>query len=208
VYSLRVLPFGISPLKKESSMQLNLRTLAPALVVVTLALAGCKTAPTKTSDAAATPQAGQQSATPATAARVDFYLAKREPGAGLREVSLPDGKLYLQETPVLTRADLTDAAALVDRQGQNFVGLRFSEAGTRKLTTVSTANVGSVLALVIDQELVAAPLIGEPLNRGVLAFGVPSAQAASEIAARIRGDAAPAAGGTAPAPAPAPAAKP
>jgi hypothetical protein len=59
--------------------------------------------------------------------------------------------------------------------------------------------------LVIDQELVAAPLIGEPLNRGVLAFGVPSAQAASEIAAKIRGDAAAApAGGTAPAPAPAP----
>ncbi|CAB3820342.1 preprotein translocase subunit SecD [Achromobacter mucicolens] len=184
-------------------MQLNLRTLAPALVVVTLALAGCKTAPTKTSDATATPPAGQQSTTPAAAARVDFYLAKREPGAGLREVNLPDGKLYLQETPVLTRADLTDAAALVDRQGQNFVGLRFSEAGTRKLTAVSTANVGSVLALVIDQELVAAPLIGEPLNRGVLAFGVPSAQAASEIAARIRGDAVPAAGGTAPAPAPA-----
>ena len=90
-------------------MQLNLRTLAPALVVVTLALAGCKTAPTKTSDAAATPQAGQQSTAPATATRVDFYLAKREPGPGLREVSLPDGKLYLQETPVLTRADLTDA---------------------------------------------------------------------------------------------------
>src|SRR6478752_8284037 len=96
VYSLRVLPFGISPLKKESSMQLNLRTLAPALVVVTLALAGCKTAPTKTSDATATPPAGQQSTTPAAAARVDFYLAKREPGAGLREVNLPDGKLYLQ----------------------------------------------------------------------------------------------------------------
>ncbi|QVQ25811.1 SecDF P1 head subdomain-containing protein [Achromobacter deleyi] len=189
-------------------MQLNLRKLAPALVVVTLALAGCKTAPTKTSGAAATPEAGQQSATPATASRVDFYLAKREAGPGLREISLPDGKLYLQETPVLTRADLTDAAALVDRQGQNFVGLRFSEAGTRKLTTVSTNNVGSVLALVIDQELVAAPLIGEPLNRGVLAFGVPSAQAASEIAAKIRGDAAAPAAGTAPAPAPAPAAKP
>jgi hypothetical protein len=41
------------------------------------------------------------------------------------------------------------------------------------------------------------------LNRGVLAFGVPSAQAASEIAAKIRGDAAIPAGG-----APAPAAKP
>ncbi|MCW0211376.1 preprotein translocase subunit SecD [Achromobacter veterisilvae] len=185
-------------------MQLTLRKLAPALVVVTLALAGCKTAPTKTSDAAsATPQAGQQSTTPATASTVDFYLAHKEPGAGLREISLPDGKLYMQEVPVLTRADLTDAAALVDRQGQNFVGLRFSEAGARKLNDVSTKNVGNMLALVIDRELVAAPLIGEPLNRGVLAFGVPSAQAASEIAAKIRGDAAIPAGG-----APAPAAKP
>lgn len=127
-------------------MQLTLRKLAPALVVVTLALAGCKTAPTKTSDAASsTPQAGQQSTTPATASTVDFYLAHKEPGAGLREISLPDGKLYMQEVPVLTRADLTDAAALVDRQGQNFVGLRFSEAGARKLNDVSSKNVGNML---------------------------------------------------------------
>lgn len=184
-------------------MQLNLRKLAPALVVVTLALAGCKTAPTKTSGDMATPQAGQEATKPAaTAASVDFYLAQKQPAAGLREIALPDGKLYMQTVPVLTRADLTDAAALVDRQGQNFVGLRFSEAGARKLNDVSSKNVGNMLALVIDQELVAAPLIGEPLNRGVLAFGVQSAQAASEIAAKIRGDAAvPPAGGAAPAPA-------
>jgi len=195
---------GTSPLKKESSMQLTLRKLAPALVVVTLALAGCKTAPTKSSGAAATPEAGQQTTQPATASSVDFYLAQQQPAPGLREIALPDGKLYMQQTPVLTRADLTDAAALVDRQGQNFVGLRFSEAGARKLTDVSTKNVGNRLALVIDQELVAAPSIAEPLNRGVLAFGVASAQAASEIAAKIRGDAAPApaANGTAPAPKP------
>ncbi|WP_251878190.1 preprotein translocase subunit SecD [Achromobacter sp. Marseille-Q4954] len=184
-------------------MQLTLRKLAPALVVVTLALAGCKTAPTKTSGDTATPQAGQEAAKPAAAAAsVDFYLAQKQPGAGMREINLPDGKLYMQTVPVLTRADLTDAAALVDRQGQNFVGLRFSEAGARKLNDVSTKNVGNMLALVIDQELVAAPLIGEPLNRGVLAFGVASAQAASEIAAKIRGDAAvPPAGGAAPGPA-------
>jgi preprotein translocase subunit SecD len=189
-------------------MQLTLRKLAPALVVVTLALAGCKTAPTKSPGAAATPDAGQQTTQPAAASSVDFYLAHQQPGPGLREIALPDGKLYLQEVPVLTRADLTDAAALVDRQGQNFVGLRFSEAGARKLTEISTKNVGNRLALVIDQELVAAPSIAEPLNRGVLAFGVASAQAASNIAAKIRGDAppapasAPATGGTAPAPKP------
>lgn len=187
-------------------MQLTLRKLAPALVVMTLALAGCKTAPTKPGAAAATPDtAGQQQPSgqqPATASIVEFYVAQAQPGAGLVELSLPDGKIYLQQQPVLTRADLTEAAALVDRQGANFVGLRFSDAGTRKLTEVSSQNVGNMLALVIDRELIAAPRIGEPLNRGVLAFGVPSAQAASDIAAKIRGESAPAAG-AAPAPAPA-----
>lgn len=187
-------------------MQLTLRKLAPALVVMTLALAGCKTAPTK-SGAAATPDAtGQQQPSaqqPATASVVEFYVAQTQSAPGLVEVSLPDGKLYMQQQPVLTRADLTEAAALVDRQGANFVGLRFSEAGARKLNDVSSQNVGNMLALVIDRELIAAPRIGEPLNRGVLAFGVPSAQAASDIAAKIRGESAPPAGGAAPEPAPA-----
>ncbi|MGE7085414.1 SecDF P1 head subdomain-containing protein [Achromobacter xylosoxidans] len=188
-------------------MQLTLRKLAPALVVMTLALAGCKTAPTK-SGAAATPDAAgqQQSSTqPATAAVVEFYVAQTQSGPGLVEVNLPDGKIYMQQQPVLTRADLTEAAALVDRQGANFVGLRFSDAGARKLNDVSSKNVGNMLALVIDRELIAAPRIGEPLNRGVLAFGVPSAQAASDIAAKIRGESAPAAGGAPPPTAPAPA---
>ena len=180
-------------------MQLNLRKLAPAMVVMTLALAGCKTAPTKTSST--TPAAGQQATQPATSAVVEFFVAQAKPGPGLTEVKLPDGTLYIQQMPVLTRADLTEAAALVDRQGQNFVGLRFTEGGARKLNEVSSKNVGNMLALVIDRELIAAPRIGEPLDRGVLAFGVPSAQAATEIAAKIRGEGAPVPGATAPAPA-------
>ncbi|MBR8655728.1 preprotein translocase subunit SecD [Achromobacter sp. Marseille-Q0513] len=197
-------------------MQLTLRNMAPALMVLTLALAGCKTAPTKNSgDAAATPQAGQQQqqqqqSPSATASVVEFYVARTQAGPGLTEVTLPDGKLYMEQQPVLTRADLTEAAQLVDREGNNFVGLRFSESGARKLNDISSKNVGNMLVLVLDRELIAAPRIGEPLNRGVLAFGVPSAKAAADIASRIRGDSsAPAAGGSpATAPVTAPAAKP
>ena len=80
-------------------MQLTLRKLAPALVVMTLALAGCKTAPTK-SGAAATPDAaGQQQPSgqqqPATASVVEFYVAQTQSAPGLVEVALPDGKLYI-----------------------------------------------------------------------------------------------------------------
>jgi len=186
-------------------MTSNVRKFAPALAALALVLAGCQTPPTKTG--AATPAPTPQETQPAPPAEsvgaspVEFYLAQSEPGAGMMEVKLPDGALYMLRAPVLTRADLTEAAALVDKQGQNFVGLRFSEAGARKLNEISSKNVGKMLALVVERELVAAPRISEPLNRGVLAFSVSSAQEANELATAIRGEA----NGAAPA-APAPAA--
>ena len=182
-------------------MSLNTRKWAPALAAMVVVLAGCKTAPTKDTPVTAAP--GQTSTTqPAAPAQsmgmspVEFYLAQTEAGQGLMEVKLPDGSLYMQRQAVLTRADLVESAALVDKQGQNFVGLRFSEAGARKLNEISSQNIGKMLALVVERQLVAAPRISEPLNRGVLAFSVSSAQEANELATAIRGDA----GAAAPAP--------
>src|SRR5690606_34720048 len=150
-------------LKKDTDMQTSLRKLAPALAVMSLVLAGCQTAPKKDADAAAQPQ--PQATQQATVSVVEFYVAQAQGGPGLMEVKVPDGSLFMQRQPVLTRADLTEAAALVDREGQNFVGLRFTEEGARKLNDVSSQNIGNMLALVIDRELVAAPRIAEPLNR-------------------------------------------
>ena len=119
---------------------------------------------------------------------VDIYVAQTQAATGLTAVSVPGGVIYMQRVPVLTRADLTDAAAMVDQHGQNFVGLRFTDAGARKLAAASADNMGRMLALVVGRQLVASPRITESLNRGVLAFGVPTQQAAMEIAARIRGE--------------------
>jgi hypothetical protein len=189
------------------------------MLATLLALAGCQTPGKKPGTAPATAEQGGTSSTapsapPAApdgkAAAVGFFIAQTDNAAGLMEVKLTDGAIYVQRQPVLTRADLTEAAALVDRQGKNFVGLRFSESGAKKLADISQQNVGKLLAVVIDNQLVAAPRIAEPLNRGVLAFGVDSAQSASSIAARIRGDqgGADGAGAGAGAPAAAPAAMP
>ena len=202
-------------------MQTTQRFLAPVAAALVLALAGCQT-PSKTGETAASDGTPATAATPSPAeaaaqaaqqaqqaSGVEFYIAQTDADPALMELPLKDGSLYVQRTPALTRADLAEAAAMVDQQGQNFVGLRFNEAGARKLTEVSSANVGNRLVLVIDRELIAAPRIAEPLDRGVLAFATPTAQAAAEIAAAIRGEdpaaAAPApGGGAAPAAAPAP----
>ncbi len=183
-------------------MQISVRALAPLAAALAVVLAGCQTSGDKTAQsgdtppvAAAAPQAGESAAglpgqaqAPASAAGVEFYIAQTEADPALMELPLRDGALYVQRTPALTRADLAEAAAMVDQKGQNFVGLRFTEAGARKLTDVSSANVGKRLVLVVDRELIAAPRIAEPLDRGVLAFATPNAQAATEIAAAIRGE--------------------
>lgn len=189
-------------------MHIRFRTIAPVVMMATVLLAGCQTpgnkAGTGSASSGAAPAAGTTPpagapATPApsttpAASSVGFYIAQTDSAPNLMQVKLSDATVYVQPQPVLTRADLTEAAALVDRQGQNFVGLRFSPEGARKLAQISSQNVGKLLVLVINGQLVAAPRIAEPLNRGVLAFGVDSAQTATEIAARVRGDAPAAAG--------------
>jgi preprotein translocase subunit SecD len=184
------------------------------MLMATVLLAGCQTpgnktaggttAPDQAATAPATPPASSPSTQTPANASVGFYLAQTQSAPDLMEVKLADASVYVQRQPVLTRADLSEAAALVDRQGKNFVGLRFTPEGARKLADLSTQNVGKLLVLVVNGQLVAAPRIAEPLNRGVLAFGVDTAQTANEIAARVRGDAAGAAAPSSSAPAAAP----
>lgn len=167
-------------------MRRTLRSLAPLLApaALLLALAGCSNV--SSNNDGAPPVAAPGAAVMADP--VDIYIAQTEAAAGLTAVSVPGGVIYMQRVPVLTRADLTDAAVMVDQQGRNFVGLRFTDAGARKLASAGADNMGRMLALVVGRQLVAAPRITESLNHGVLAFGVPTRQAAMEIAARIRGE--------------------
>jgi len=167
-------------------MQWTLRALVSGLApaVLLLALAGCSSVSLK-NDQQASSGAG---APAATVDRVAIYVAQSQAGDNMVSLQVPGGMLYMPRVPLLTRADISEAAAMADGQGQNFVGLRFTEAGARKLSDASTANIDRMLAVVIGRDLVAAPRVTEPLNRGVLAFGVPTRQAALDIAARIRGD--------------------
>ena len=168
-------------------MQRPLRSLVCALApaALLLALAGC-------GNVSLNGNGPQAVAAPAGALAmtepVEIYVAQSDMDPKMTALSVPGGMIYLQRVPVLTRSDLTDAAAMADNHGQNFVGLRFTDSGARKLASASVGNQGRMLALVVGRQLVASPRITEPLNRGVLAFGVPTQQAALEISARIRGE--------------------
>jgi hypothetical protein len=175
-------------------MHLTTRAFLPVLLSALLILSGCQNlSPASRQASPPAAGAGADAGTTTGDARivqpVAIYLAQSAPGSGLVAVQVPAGAIYLHSRPVLGREDLTDAAALSDRQGGHFVGLRLTPAGAERLGAVSRDNVGGLLALVIGRELVAAPRIAGPLDHGILAFEVPSAAVAADLAARIRGDA-------------------
>lgn len=184
------------------------RSLAPLGAAVMLALAGCQAAPT-TPDGATdqtAPAPAEQAPAPAAtppeepaappapvsvavpARQVAFYIAQTHSEPSLTALKMSDGtKLYVQRTPVLTREDISQAQALVDKQGKHFVGLRFTAEGARKLEKASRENMGRWLVLILDGKEAAELSINQPLDHGELAFGVPTARQASNLAARIHG---------------------
>ena len=190
-------------------MFLKLRSFAPLLGALTVALAGCQVAPpnpdASAQSAAQAPDQSEPGAepaapggqapttppklTPATNSPAAFFIGETHSAPNLTAVKMIDGtRLYLEREPVLKGGDISQANDLVDKQGRHFVGVRFTKAGASKLAEVSAKSKGKRLVLIINGRPEAAPVIGEQLNHGVLAFGVPSAMGAASLAARIRGE--------------------
>jgi protein-export membrane protein SecD len=67
----------------------------------------------------------------------------------------------------MTGEDLTDAQAAFDsRTNEPIVNFRLSSAGASKFADVTTKNVGRPFAIVLDNEVISAPVIREPIIQG------------------------------------------
>jgi protein-export membrane protein SecD len=89
-------------------------------------------------------------------------------------VALPsqDGGFEVIETrAILSGENLVDARAETDPQnGRPVVGFTFDSAGARKFARATTDNVGRRFAIVLDNEVISAPVIRGPIpgGRGVI----------------------------------------
>jgi preprotein translocase subunit SecD len=86
----------------------------------------------------------------------------------LRGTKAENNQLYLIEKRVLVSgADLTDAQPGFDqRTSEPIVTFRFNNAGARRFAQVTTENVGKPFAIVLDNEVLSAPVIREPILQG------------------------------------------
>ncbi len=90
---------------------------------------------------------------------------------GPRNILFPsldeEGVFYvLEQTPVVTGEELTDAQPGFDQNGQPSVNFRFNPTGARKFGQYTSDNVGSPFAIVLDEEVISAPVIREAITGG------------------------------------------
>ncbi|WP_420859351.1 protein translocase subunit SecD [Marivivens marinus] len=78
-----------------------------------------------------------------------------------------EGVFYvLERTPVVTGEELTDAQPSFDQNGRPSVNFRFNGTGARKFGDYTAENVGAPFAIVLDDEVISAPRINEPIRGG------------------------------------------
>jgi preprotein translocase subunit SecD len=94
--------------------------------------------------------------------------AQSRPPADSEVLDGEGGVKYLIEKRVLVSgADLTDAQPGFDqRTSEPIVSFRFNSSGARKFAEATQANVGKPFAIVLDNKVISAPVIREPILGG------------------------------------------
>ncbi|MBY6005485.1 protein translocase subunit SecD [Salipiger bermudensis] len=91
--------------------------------------------------------------------------------AGVGNEVLPSlnevGVFYILETaPVVTGEELVDAQPSYDQNGRPAVNFRFNPSGARKFGDYTAENIGSPFAIVLDDEVISAPVIQSHIPGG------------------------------------------
>jgi len=138
-----------------------------------------------------------------TTARLTFHPvvnATSDPDAtpGPREVIYPSmdepGTYYiLEQTPVVTGEQLVDAQPGMDQNNRPAVNFRFNPAGGRAFGQYTAENIGNPFAIVLDGEVISAPVIQShiPGGSGIIT-GRFTVEETSQLAVLLRAGALPA----------------
>ena len=133
-------------------------------------------------------------------ASVDVEDAKRghlPPGDEL--LPLQDGRsgqgaaIVVQKRVMVSGDTLTDAQSTFDNNGAPVVAFTFDSTGARRFADATRANVGKLFAIVLDNKVISAPVIREPITQGRGQIsGNFTSQTAEDLALLLRAGALPA----------------
>lgn len=140
-------------------------------------------------------------------AKLDFRMVDSTvpPDQAIQGRVPPDSEILMSAQPpkvpyvikkqvLVSGGDLTDAQPGFDqRSGEPIVTFRFNTSGARKFAQATLENVGQPFAIVLDNEVISAPVIREPITGGSGQIsGSFTVQGAKDLAILLRAGALPA----------------
>lgn len=118
--------------------------------------------------------------------------------AGAGNEILPDATIegryfILERSPVVTGEELVDAQPSFDQNGRPAVNFRFNATGGRKFGVYTAENIGQPFAIVLDGEVISAPVIQSAITGGSgIITGDFTVQESTELAILLRAGSLPA----------------
>jgi len=112
----------------------------------------------------------------------------------LMSASSPKVPYVIKKQVLVSGGDLTDAQPGFDqRTSEPVVNFKFNTSGSRKFAQATSENVGQPFAIVLDNEVISAPVIREPITGGQGQIsGNFTVQSANDLAVLLRAGALPA----------------
>ena len=129
---------------------------------------------------------------------VESRSSDKEKVVGFGQIVLPDANLsdlfyILDNKDVVSGSDLTNAQAAFDQNNRPAVSFQFNPSGGRKFGAYTKNNIGSPFAIVLDGEVISAPVIQShiPGGSGIIT-GNFSVEESNRLAILLRAGALPA----------------
>ena len=105
----------------------------------------------------------------------------------------PGAYLVVEETPVVTGEDLIDSQPAFDQNNRPAVDFRFNPSGAVRFGDYTAANIGKPFAIVLDREVISAPVIQSHIAGGSgIITGSFSVEESTQLAVLLRAGALPA----------------
>jgi preprotein translocase subunit SecD len=124
------------------------------------------------------------------AVRFEVRLAEENPADGLREavVSGAGKRIYLHQETVVTNSDIAQAQVTPGAAASTFdVTVTFNADGAAKMLRASQSHIGRPLAILVDGEVVIAPVVRSRITASAVISGNYTRAEAERIVAGILG---------------------
>ncbi|HET9179167.1 MAG TPA: hypothetical protein VFQ24_12490 [Terriglobia bacterium] len=122
------------------------------------------------------------------AIRFEVRMAETSPAAGLQKAKVADSDryVYLHSEVVVSNSDIA-AVQVVETGGPSQYGIsvKFNAAGADKMRQATQAHIGKPLAILLDGQVIMAPVVRDAVGQSAMLTGHYTKAAAQNIAERI-----------------------